>query len=354
MLKLTMLPVAFALLIAPAPASAQASGLQGSMARYAPMIGNWAGSGVVRDKPDSEPLAWTSVGTIEPILGGQFVQSDIRIEFADAPGALQFREVFGWDRKLDKPLHFTLGNGSGAEQLDSRFTDGNTLVSVRHGWMDTLPEVERTVLTFSAGGYTMKVDRARGTEAMFAHVEGNFVRADKGFSARSAKADIAFQVEPHEHMKRLVPITGSYAFAGWVIPAPGGEKVGLEGSNTLDSMFGGHVMASHVTGNVTGAPGSFETWSYTTWSEDQGCYQAFAFDSGGRAYVSEARWNGAKQLVYTGVNTALPAARLQRRVLDLEDDGTVAAMFGDTLFGAAEPFRGLEITYTVASPATPK
>jgi len=343
-----------AILLFSLPSFGQGAAPHASMAKYEPMLGNWVGRGFVRETAESEPIAWVAVQSVTKVFGGQFVQTDMRIEFDGAPSVLEFREILGWDRKHDRPQHVIFSNAASAEVVDSRFVDDNTLVSVRHGWMDQVSEVERTTLTFGAGAYTMKMDRARGSEPMFTHVEGRFVKGERTFSARSPEANIVFLEEADGHMGRIAVMTGNYTFQGWTKPNIAGEKLNIEGANGIETIFGGHVLTSHISGNLIGSTVTFETWTYTTWSADKKCYVSVALDGGGGMSISEARWNGAKQLLYTGVNTQIATPRMRRRVLDLEDDGTLATLFGDSLFGSAEPYRDLQISFAVGGPETSK
>lgn len=343
MKEIAIVAAAAALAWAPAFAQEMPRPADG-MKKFAPMIGDWEGSGTMRMAPEDSATQWTAVSSVKSILDGHFIQEDLRIDMGtEAPYVMV--TIYGWDRELDQPTANTVSNAGAGGAGEVHWLDSKTLVYVGHGLSQGTPQAARWIATYGKDSYTFQMDEASGSGPFFTHAQGKFQRSSKTFSARTQEASVAL-MPPDPKMKSLDPLLGDYRFEGTVLMAPGMPEMDVTGKETIASILGGTSVLAHVVGDEAGGF-VYEAFGFIYWNSVEQCFESFGANNMGELHASRGRWQGNDRLVFTDAHIQDGVPVSQRMTMELKD-GKLARVVADRFHGAEKAAKYFDAKYWVA------
>jgi len=273
------------------------------------MLGNWRGSGVLRNSPDGQENAWTSIATVKKILDGHYIQEDNRLTLEGLlPVPLVFRTIYAWDRHSRRYLHFSLSNVDGGEHGILHWTpQGKMIISTTKMEMGRV--VTEQAVTEVAGD-SMKTRLLRSIEGgkFFVEMEGSYRRGGEGFEAsRESAAVILFP--PPEEMGKLRFQLGTWRARGKYRPGPGAPLLAFQGRQEIQGILGGHAHRGILQADPPpGATKPIQLETYAFWNAGTNSFQHFELSNYGGAHVMNGYLLGKGKMVYTGavVHGSLP------------------------------------------------
>ena len=253
--------------LAPTPALAQHGAaateakLPPQLARFSALLGDWEGSGTVQMPGMPVAQEWTSVLSTKPVMGNQFIQSEMRIDMKGSnPVSMIYRAYYGWDPKREKLVSFSVGNSGEIEVAEEVvWLDDHTLVVEGVHTEAGVPSLQRSINRYTADTYTFTWEIAHGATPMTVRATGSYTRADTEFSISAgqwANAMVPGAPAPPQ-MKKVAGMVGDYTMTGEATMVPGMPAMEISGRETIESLFGGSVLKMEVIGDPIPGAGEF-------------------------------------------------------------------------------------------------
>ena len=131
-MKLSTLSVLSSLILAAAPAVAQAPDTSPAkeVKKFEKLIGTWEGTGTVTHGPGIPTEKWTSRSSCKWALSGHFVREDVRIEVPSQTNPLEFINLYGWDRENERYVQIEINNMGVGRLNEVHFTDNGKMITV--------------------------------------------------------------------------------------------------------------------------------------------------------------------------------------------------------------------------------
>ena len=314
------------------------------------LLGTWNGSGMVRTTADGPAMKWTATSNNTSVLGGHFVQENVKIEFEgdEAPPALVFRTLYGFDKEAKKWMAYSISNMGTAEAKQIHWVDGKMMSGGAKTEKDMTGKdqfiVERWSTTFGKDTYTLAGYETIGNGKLFAHVTGSFKRvkiANASFNA----AKIPAMVPVAKQMGVLHKWNGEYRLKGWMIMNPGMPKTDIGATEVVESIFGGTAVEWRLKGDpIPNAGPAYEGWGVIVWNEQDKCYKTLWIDNMGGAILHDSHLRDGK-FIGGAATIAMGQPVVFSSVITLADDGSLAKFTEHKAFGAAAPVQALHFTY---------
>jgi Protein of unknown function (DUF1579) len=314
------------------------------------LLGTWTGSGTVRASADAR-MKWTATSHTTSVLGGHFVQEDTKIVFEgeQAPPALVFRTLYGFDKETKRWMSYAISNMGTAEAKQIHWVDGKMMSGGSKVEKDMTGKdqfiVERWSTTFNEDGYSVASYQTIGNGRPFAHVVGSFKKA-KVANASFKANKIAPMIPVPKQMGALQKWSGSYHLKGWMIMMPGMPKTDITAKETVESIFGGAAIEFRLKGDpIPNMPGTYEGWGAMVWSDQDQCYKSLWIDNMGGAimqdtHIRDGKFIGGLAVVSMGQPTVVQS------ITTLAADGSLGSVVEYRGSGAAAPVKSFSGTYT--------
>jgi hypothetical protein len=327
-----------------------AAGAVDPLAPFERLIGNWAGSGTVR-LAGGEPMPWRSRSTTKKVLGGRFVQTEMRIDIAGGP-ALVLRSYYGFDPSLGRLISYTLGSNGEFKGSDLvSWIDDTTLVNVVASSEGGVPGVSRSVIRLTPEGQDYRLETAVGTAGFAPIVEGKLQHAEEEYAISDAEwaAPLIPGTPVPEPMQRLSRMSGEYRMTGEFSMAPGADAMKISGRERIDPVFGGNALRLVVRGDpVPGAEGTaaYEGLAFLVWDSTRSCFREFWMNNMGETSVQELRFVGDDRLVTTQSRLQSGEPEATRGTLRLDETGAIVHVSMDRMSAGHQPERAFFGDYT--------
>jgi hypothetical protein len=326
-------------------AAAQMQGPPPEMKKFDVMLGNWEGTGTAKMVPDQPAGEWTAVSTIKKIMGGHFVQENVRIDIGPDMPQMIFYSVYSWDPAAKRYMCFMCGNMGAFTSLPVYWTEDGKLVNggvaTEHGNVMT----DRAVTEFSDDEVRFKCLRAAGSGEFYVCLQGSMKRGGPGFAVTGETAGVSLS-PPDEHVKAVAPMAGNWSFKGRMKMMSGSPWMDISGQEAIEPILGGHVYVSRVTGDPIPDMPRYEGLSFTGWDEQANCLKTFGFCTMGDAHGVNVYPKGDKRLIFTNSAVYHGHPMVQRMVLEISDDGNGMKIWSDSITADGDPERCFEGTYT--------
>jgi hypothetical protein len=352
--RFSTLAARIALLTAAAPAIASAS-LRAQLvtpqparqlAAFAPLVGTWKGSGVMRQDPARPGARWSSHTSYRWVLGGHFLREDARVEIDGAPAAVQFTAFYGYDRETRRLMSYTVDSLGALEAVEVHWVDDNTMVTASGRVEAGIPAINRWVTRLQGTRMSLTGHTAVGAGDFFARVEGTATRTSKDAEPVHLAEDgpVPATAGTTARMQPLESLCGDYGFTGWTVPAPGQARVAIRGAESVRPVFGGAILRFRQREEATRErPGRRERESYLAWDGQDACYRMVTLTDAGTVEVAACRAAGASKLILTSARTQGGQPAVARGVVELDDEGAMTGIQVDRILSDGVLERVLEL-----------
>lgn len=313
--------------------------------KFAPMLGNWQGTGDATFGPGTPPVKWTAHGTYRWCLDGHWLQEDFRLTFEGAPNPLVLRSYYGWDRESQRHVALLASNNGQVHLNEVVFLPDGTMLQITHMHQEGLPYSERSRFKVDGDKLTHSIDLLMPEGPSLTIVDGRFTRADKAF-------DGAWETKPFEDvaptaaMVQFGKSAGEYRLAAEYVMVPGAPAVKITGTDTFRSVFGGTVMYGTSAGTAEGMPGQFRGDVFWAWDAAQKCLVAAYVGNMGEVAKMSGWFAKDGKLITTHGGTQGGEPMVSRMVMEMDADGRPTKVVAHTLLGDKGPFESYRATYT--------
>lgn len=316
------------------------------LAKLAPFVGNWEGSGEATFGPGQPPTKWKGHGTHRWSHEGHFLQEDFVLHFDGLPMPMVMRSYLGWDRERSRyAMIKVVSNGQvGLHDLVLLPNGGIYEMQVHH--QDGVPYAERSVMRIDGGKLVHSIDLFLAEGASMRVVDAVFKRSEKPCEAPLDTPPFP-GIAPHAEVKKLARVHGTYAVQGTMIMAPGMPPMKIGGTDAFVSIFGGVAMLAHTDGAAEGMPGTYVSDGFFGYDDARGCLVMASVSNMGEIMLLEYRFaDGDRALIGMMAGSYMGAPTAMRYVIDLDEQGALVRGSGHSLIGTAAPFESYTATYT--------
>lgn len=309
----------------------------------APLVGNWHGSGVLREPGDAE-TRWQAACSYRWVLDGHFLREDLRVEFVGVEDRLLAFAYLGWDRENRRFVRLGVTN-TGLVQLHTlRAGADGTLTTLSLQRQHDQDYAER--LSFSVKGDTLRhtVDLLLPEGASRTIVDGTFQR---GGDAAEAGLDGApfLGGTPHPDLARLVKAAGRYTTEGTFAMGPGQPNVKIAGTDDFRAGFGGLVLHGHTEGSAEGLPGHYVGEVFWAYDELRQCLVSHYLSNMGELMTMEGRWSQDGQLLATSHGLWNGEPMVQRMRMQFDAAGFAVGANSHSIVGTGAPYESFRASY---------
>ncbi|MFK7740711.1 MAG: DUF1579 family protein [Planctomycetota bacterium] len=312
------------------------------LAKYAPLVGNWAGGGTMTE-PTGQTSEWTAHGTYRWVLNKHWLQEDFVIRFEALEMPIVFHSYWGWDGENQRYIGVvTSSEGKVLLNTPQFLADGSMVTLARHV-VETMAYGERSTLKVDGDTMMMNIDLLMPEGDLQHTVTGTMKRTDKVCDG-DPTARVWMDAPVHEHIKRAGKMCGSYAVAGEMVMAPGMPASKITGEDLYESMWGGSVLHARTNGVSEGSDETYESHAYWAWDMASKCMKCVYVDNMGMVGDMDCRWL-KDQIVSTDATLMMGEPTTQRFVVTLDDAGRLASGLGHTSMGVMAPFVSFKATY---------
>ena len=314
--------------------------------KFAPLVGTWEGSGIVRHEPGGPEETWKAKSSARWVLGGHFLREDVGIRMPSMPTPLEFCHLYGWDRENERYVVIDVSNLGIARINEVHWTPGGKMVTAKQSIMQGMLIVERTVTEFSDDKVSFVLHEAIGDGDFFEHVRGEMKRTNEKPTEVDV-VDAAFSPEivatAQKRLSRFGPCVGRYKMKGWFIPTPGAAKQDFSGSETIRAIFDGSVIEMISKGDPMPGMPDYAGIGWITWDDHAKCYKMTYANNMGEVVAQECRFIG-DQLVVTSAALYQGEPTCMRGVIEIGDQG-FRKYTAHALTAAMPPRQIFEATY---------
>lgn len=310
------------------------------LARLDRLTGTWVGSGMAWGSPDGDQvMLWTSKSTARKVMGGHFLRQDTLIELGEPLSAkLAFISFTGWDAAENRYVTYEFGNEGELATHELVWLSDDTTLTIAPKFREGRHHIDRWVNKTSGDTMTMTGDTAIEGGAFFPHVRGT---AKRVADAEPVSLDGvgAIMTGPSKEMTRLARCAGHYGIAGTYRMSPDQEPMPFEGTETVNSIFGGTVVEFLPRGE------GYEGYGAMAWDARRNRYVTFGANNSGEAHWSEGWWSDDNTMVLTCSAIMMGQPTLMRQVMVLNDKGHLAKMSADAFSGSSAAYRSFEAKF---------
>lgn len=314
------------------------------VAKFAPLLGSWSGTGTARFGPDAPTTKWTARGTYRWCLDAHWLQEDFTIDFEGMPTPLVMRGYYGFDRETGRHVVVNVTNNGVVQRNDLTFLPDGTMVQVLRMDEAGAPYCERSLFKLEGDEIVHSVDLLMPQGPSLTIVEGRMKRATEAF-------DGAWDTKPFqpgeiaEPVTRLARSAGTYDLAGEVLMAPGAPPMKIRGTDAFRPVFGGLVLHGTTTGSAEGVPGTYRGDVFWAFDKARKCLVAAYVSNMGEVATMDA-WFVDGKLVSTSHGTMRGTPMVQRMVMEMDAEGRPSRVLSHSCVGDKPPFESFRATYT--------
>lgn len=309
----------------------------------APLVGSWAGGGVLREPGDSE-TKWKAACSYRWVLDGHFLREDMRIEFEGVEDRVVAFAYLGWDRENRRFVRLGVTNSGKAQLHTMRAAADGALTTLSLQRQNDQDYAER--LSFVVQGDTLRhtVDLLLPAGPSLAIVDGAFQR---GGDAVTAGLDAApfLGGKPHPDLARLCKSAGRYATEGSFAMGPGQPTLKTTGIDDFRSGFGGLVLHGHTEGEAEGLPGKYVGEVFWSYDELRQCLVSHYLSNLGELMTMEGRWTQDGQLLATSHGLWNGEPMVQRMLMQFDASGFAVGAKSHSIVGTGAPYESFRATY---------
>lgn len=316
--------------------------------KLARLVGAWQGEGISR--MGGQEGKWTATSSARWVLGGHFVQEDLRIDMGEyVPAPMLIRSLYGYDREHDRYVALSVSNMGPPAASRVVFLDDHTLVTIAARVSMGAPAVHRTVTRLSADAYEFTLDEASADHPFQRIVEGRFTRVKEAPGIDGVEtADASYAMMPvPEEMAKLDVMLGTWKVEGKMVPMPGADAVNVTGKQICTKILGGHVLAASVLGDSQQGGPAYEALYFAGWNPDARAFRTLYADNMGVSGSGLQHWIGertAVTIMQPSKVMGVPAAF--RSVAKMAADGGSFTVLDHWLVGDAAPEKAFEATFS--------
>lgn len=336
---------ASALLLSPVVAQEGPPGPAPELQKFAPLIGNWAGSGDATFGPGAPPTKWDAHGTYRWCLDGHWVQEDFAITFAGMPAPMVLRSYLGWDRENQRYVYATAGNMGQVRLNEIALMPDGTMAQVTLQNQEGMPYAERSLFKVDGDKLLHSVDLLMPEGPSMTIVDGHFTRTDKSFDGRWDEKPF-MGVTAAAPVQQLARCAGAYDLTGEFVMAPGAPAVRIKGTDTFRAVFGGTVLYGSTMGTAEGLPGEYHGEVFWGYDAPRKCLVAVYVSNMGEVMTMDAWFGKDGALLSTSHGTMQGEPMVQRMVMEMDADGRPLRTRSDSIVGSKPPFESFRATYT--------
>ncbi|MBL8900791.1 MAG: DUF1579 family protein [Planctomycetes bacterium] len=316
------------------------------LSKLAAFVGNWEGSGEANFSPGQPPTKWKGHGTHRWSHDGHFLQEDFVLRFEGLPIPLVMRSYFGWDRERGRYAMIQVQNNGRAVLRDFAIQPDGAIYQMLLQHQEGVDYAERSLMRLDGQKLVHSIDLFLPEGDSTRVVDAVFTRSEKACEVPLETPPFPGNV-PHDAMKKLARLHGTYAVKGTMTMAPGMPPMKISGADVFHTIFGGVAMIAHTDGAAEGMPGKYVSDGFFGYDEARGCLVMAAVSNMGEIMQLEYRFaEGDRALIgmMAGVYSGAPTA--MRYVMELDEQGALVRGSGHTLSGTAAPFESFAATYT--------
>jgi hypothetical protein len=308
------------------------------------LIGYWKGEGTSKGSPDQPAGKWTSTSHVRKVLDGHFLREDTIINGEGWPAPLQFISFMGYDTNKKQLVTASVSNMGTAEICEINFEDDNTMVTVGAKRFMGKPVVERWVTKLGDGTMSYVGHEAVGSGDWFVHVKGTSTKVDKLPMGKIANA--SFMASAGDEMGKLKNLVGTMTFKGEMIMMPGSPAMQISGESVTESIFGGTVLQTIVTGDPSNGH-TYRGWCAMVWDPNKKEYVSLCLNNMGESGIQRGTWVSDTELLFT---CACPyyggIPSVHSGVMKCDKDGTLKSYTSYSIIGTHKPLKSFHIDYS--------
>jgi len=310
--------------------------------KFAPLIGNWHGTGKMSE-PSGVETAWTARGTYRWCLDGHFVREDFMVAFEGMPAPMVMHGYLGWDRETKQYVQVRIDSGGRVQR--SRLVVGNdgSIMNLGVQLQGGTLYAERALLTVKGDTLTHALDMLMAKGPSMQIVDGKFTRGGEAFDGAFDTAP--FLATANEAIRKLGRSAGAFDTAGAVTMAPGQAPMQIHGVDTFRAAFGGTVLHGHTEGAAEGMPGKYVGEVFWGFDEAMDCLLAVYVSNLGEVMTMEGRWSADGQLIATSNGVWMGQPMVQRMLMQFDASGAPVSAVSHSILGTGAPYESFRATY---------
>lgn len=312
--------------------------------KFAPLIGNWQGSGTAQMGP-GEATKWESHSTYAWALDNFFVQEDTIVRFAGMPKPLVIRSYLGWDGENKRYVAIGADNDGHVAVNRVEIQDDGSVVTLADKFQQGQTYLERYTSKVDGNNMTFAIDMVTTTGPSAQAVKGTMTRTDK--PVKMALDASAFTSAAAAPMLQLGKTAGTYAVVASMVMMPGAPPMKITGQDEVKTLFDGTIVHVHTTGTAEGMPGQYVGELFYGFDERDNCIRAVYISNMGEVGQMNCTFSkDGKTFILTSALRYQGQLSVQRMTMDLGADGTITKAIGHNIVGAAAPYESWNATYT--------
>jgi len=312
--------------------------------RFAPLVGHWNGSGVVRGNQDvGDP--WTAKASYKWSHGGFWLQQDFVLEFEGKPNPFASRTYLGWDGERRRYVTVQVANNGQVGLHEVEWLPEGAMMMMVRSRGQFVSFAQRTVLKTDGDTMTYKVDALTWSGSSTTMAEGTFTRAESG--EIDALDQAAFGEASDAPMQDILRCVGDYSVVGTMRVSPGTAAMKIRGDDSLRAIYSESLIHGHTDGVAEGMDSKYEADVFWGWDQHRSCYVQVFVSNMGEVGEMELRFaQDRKSLISTGMATFMGQPMVQRMVIGLDEAGRFATGTAMSIMGTAPPFESFNATYS--------
>lgn len=318
----------------------------------APLVGNWTGSGVLREPGDQE-TKWKAACSYRWVLDGHFLREDMRIEFEGVADRVVAFAYLGWDRENRRFVRLGVTNSGKAQLHTMRAGADGALTTLSLQRQNDQDYAER--LSFVVQGDTLRhtVDLLLPEGASLSIVDGTFQRGGDTVAVGLDAAPFLGGT-PHPDLARLCKSAGRYTTEGAFAMGPGQPTVKITGTDDFRAGFGGLVLHGHTEGEAEGLPGHYVGEVFWAYDELRQCLVSHYLSNMGELMTMEGRWTKDGQLLATSNGLWNGEPMVQRMLMQFDASGFAVGANSHSIVGTGAPYESFRASYRRQQQAKPQ
>jgi hypothetical protein len=315
------------------------------LAKLAPFVGSWEGSGEAVFGPGAPPTKWKGHGTYRWSHDGHFLQEDFALSFEGLPMPMVMRSYLGWDRERKRYAKAKVVSSGRVELNEFVVLPSGEIYEMLLQHQQGQPYAERSTMKLDGAKLVHSIDLFLAEGDATHVVDATFARTEKPYEAAFDTAPFA-GATAHDAMKQLVRMQGSYSVQGSMKMAAEMPSMKIGGVDSFRAVFGGTALHGHSDGTAEGMPGTYVSDVFFAHDEARGCLVGVAVSNMGEIMLMECRFTtDAQKLISIACGTFQGQPMAMRFVMEFDAQGVLSRGSGHTLSGAAEPFESFVATY---------
>lgn len=296
-----VLPVFVAVMMSVGASSKRTERVHESYARFEQMLGQWKGTVTMRATPTGPDVTFHSLMTVSGILGGRFIQKDMRVDLKGAkmPATIS-RGVYAYDPNTRSFLSFVMNNQGNNGCHTLYWTPDGKAVGTLTQRSQRGPVTSMSATEYGEDRSQSVVQRSVAGAPFNTLFTSASERCEMAYSASDDTAGDA-PAQPAQEMAVFRRLEGRWALRGKMSLLPDSSPVEVSFQLEASPILHGHAsMWTAVVRPTERSLDSHRIVNYFCWSKDADCYTCLTLASSGVWYFSEGRLVGGKALVFSG------------------------------------------------------